>query len=554
MLRPKWAHYARSTKVIDFVPSGTEQHSVIDSQAPLTVVLGGAGTGKTTCALAAARAHVERLHSNQDGRALFLSFSRASVSRIADRGRGILGKSQDFIEISTFHALSFAIIRKFGTLIGHPRATLTSPAEHLINPNSDALGYEDLLPLAIKIMDSSPVVLRHLQDRWGLVIVDEFQDTGDLQQEILSRISAHARTILLGDPNQCIYTFLRRQGVRHERIREACHRAGSENTIELPPASHRDPSGVIPAVASAIMRRQFDSEAISTAVETGRLIVHGGITEIDEVNVLTGWVTDLHAEGQSVAVFSHHNDILATLSDGLLQNSIDHEIVGLSDTLSAALVAQVEMLKFSIEETTWNKVLNKLAVFVTSSVRGGRVPQLANHIIEDTGTQVRREKIKTLRDNLTDKSLDKSINLAENAHSSIDLPNKINAWAHATTILRSIRARAIYTLGPQATEKEMVSFISNTSQETTYSLLTDIMEKPQNIHLMNLYQTKGREADATVVVLRSNDFFGYENREPFAETSRLMYVVFSRARKKIVVLLVGSGLPPVIAPLARLAQ
>lgn len=538
----------------NFVPAGGEQYSVINTQAPLTVVLGGAGTGKTTCALAAARAHVERLHSHQDAKVLFLSFSRASVRRIADRGRDLLGKSQDFIEISTFHALAFGIVRKFGSLIGNPCATLTSPADHLINPDSDALGYEDLIPLAIEIMETSPAVLRHLQNRWSLVIVDEFQDTGDLQQEFLSRISVNARTILLGDPNQCIYTFLRRQGVRHERIREACHRAGRENTIEFPAASHRDPSGVIPAVASAIMRRQFDSESISTAIETGRLIVQSGISEIDEVNTLSQWVTDLHTEGQSVAVFSHHNDILAALSDGLLQNSIEHEIVGLSDALAASLMAQVEMLKFAIGETTWNKVLNKLAVFVASAVRGGKIPQLAYHILKGTGTYELRENITTLHDNLTNENLGKSIDIAANAHISIGLPNKISAWTHAATILRPIRARAVYTLGSQATEKEIVRFISNASLETTYGLLTDISEKPQDIHLMNLYQTKGREADATVVILRRDDFFGYENREPFTETSRLMYVVFSRARKKIVVLLVGSGLPPVIAPFAALAQ
>jgi len=69
---------------------------------------------------------------------------------------------------------------------------------------------------------------------------------------------------------------------------------------------------------------------------------------------------------------------------------------------------------------------------------------------------------------------------------------------------------------------------------------------------MGLYQTKGREADATVVVLRNGDFYGAE-RHPFPVGSRLLYVVLTRARHKTILLLFGSGLPALVAPLASLA-
>ena len=70
---------------------------------------------------------------------------------------------------------------------------------------------------------------------------------------------------------------------------------------------------------------------------------------------------------------------------------------------------------------------------------------------------------------------------------------------------------------------------------------------------MGLYQTKGREADATVIVLRSNDFYGPERYEPFESGSRLLYVVLTRARQKTVVLLLGENIRPLIAPLAKLS-
>ena len=535
-----------------FEPSGPEQRGVIETEAPLTVVLGGAGTGKTTCALVAARAHLERPATRPNDRALFLSFSRASVSRIADRGQGILGPTSERVEVSTFHALAFGIVRRFGSLVGHRRVTLTSPAEHRINPDSAALGYGDLIPLAIQIMDAAPAVRKHLQSRWGLVVVDEFQDIGDMQEALLSRIAKNSRVILLGDPNQCIYTFLKSDGVRLERIREACDRAGEDDTIELPETSHRDPTGIIPAMASAIMRREFDSEAITIALDTERLVICSGIDESDEAEAVARWVRGLHGDGSSVAVFSHHNDMLAALSDGLTQEGIEHEIAGLSDALAAALVAQGEMLRFSVGLAAWDDVLNALAVFVASAVRGNRTPDLAQHLLNGRGAVTLRTRVEALRAGLADSDLDGALRLSAEANDAIGLPSKSSAWAQAAAFLRPMRARALRLLDRGASEQAAVRLMSTAAREATYGVLTEVAEDRHEVQLMNLYQTKGREADSTVVVLRSGDFFGYE-QEPFTTTSRLLYVVFSRARKKIVVLLVGSGLPPAVAPLGHLA-
>jgi DNA helicase-2/ATP-dependent DNA helicase PcrA len=66
---------------------------------------------------------------------------------------------------------------------------------------------------------------------------------------------------------------------------------------------------------------------------------------------------------------------------------------------------------------------------------------------------------------------------------------------------------------------------------------------------MGLCQSKGRETDATIVVLRRNDYYGPES-EPMPVGSRLLYVVLTRARRKTIVLTLGSPLPPLIYPLS----
>ena len=48
---------------------------------------------------------------------------------------------------------------------------------------------------------------------------------------------------------------------------------------------------------------------------------------------------------------------------------------------------------------------------------------------------------------------------------------------------------------------------------------------------MNLHQTKGREADKTILLLGSDEYHGSE-AEPFPNGSRLLYVVMTRARQQ----------------------
>lgn len=537
-----------------FIAQNFEQSRVVNTQANLTVVLGGAGVGKTTSALAAAHDHLVRVENTKPhDRVLFLSFSRSSVARIASRMHTILGPRSAQVDIMTFHSLAFSIVRRFGGLVGHGDAVLVSPAREKLGLAQHEIGYGRLIPLALEIAQAAPSVAEHLRTRWGLVIVDEFQDTGDAQQELLELIAQDSRMILLGDPNQCIYSFLAADGVRVERIHEACSAAGEENTIVLPDTSFRDPSGVIPALANAIRARQFDAEAIITAITAGRLNVRKGIALADETKEVALIIHALRSEGLGVAVFTHHNDMLATLSDALEAEGIEHEITGLSDALAAALDAQTTMMRFCFNDATWQDVLETLAVFLTSAQRGQRVPVLASQVLNGSGPQALQSRLELLRARLAEvTSVEEALAEAGKAHEVLGLPQKSGAWQQGSVLLAVMRARAT-RMSRDCNPTKIIAAICAEAREAGYAALTDSVLTPRGVQLMNLYQTKGREADATVVVLREGDFMGKES-EPFPATSRLLYVVFSRARQRIIVLLVGNRLHAAVAPLARLAE
>ena len=134
--------------------------------------------------------------------------------------------------------------------------------------------------------------------RWGLVICDEVQDTSTQQWDLL-RLLATRKFVLLGDPRQMIYTFVK--GVSPHQFQQV--REWVDKEVLLLPSSHRDPSGVIPSVAEAVRVRDFKHEAVLEAIRTGRLYIHFGV-DGDDYNVLASEIDKARKMGSRDVVFS----------------------------------------------------------------------------------------------------------------------------------------------------------------------------------------------------------------------------------------------------------
>lgn len=528
------------------------QQEVIDARDPVLLVLGGAGTGKTSTAAAAVRASLEDA-GGQPARALFLSFSRAAVAQVLDRTADILGPYKERVEITTYHAFAWSLIERFGSAVGLSEPAMATEAELKLFQPSGAIRYKDMIPLARRLC-RVPAIAAHLRSRWSVIVCDEFQDTDAGQFQLLTEIRGGARLLLLGDPNQCIYSSLPDAvGVGPERLAAALAMPGARQ-VTLPEASHRDPTGVLPAAASAIRVRDFGHDAVTAAVASGRLQVRAGLDAAHEAAVVADVVRELRAVGHTVGVFSHHVDSTTILSDHLQQSGVEHEIIGLPESVTAALDAQHAMVAFAGGTTSWDEVRASLAIFVTSTERGKYAPELARMLVGAGPGMLPvtlGRRLDQLRTGLADAGIAGAADLAAQAHRSLGLTRGERQWRRASRLLRPLVTRS----ARRATRAEgALSLLDRAVGQQRASLLTYATDAdPVPVQLMGLYQTKGREADATVVVLRSGDFYGTE-RPPFPVGSRLLYVVLTRARHKTIVLLFGSGLPALVAPLANLAS
>lgn len=517
-----------------------EQHAVITTDARVAVVIGGAGAGKTTTAAAAAG---RRLADNEQLRAevgaqtrpgtapafppiqrvLFVSFSRTAVGQILDRASGVLGPHQNMVDVVTFHGLAWRILNDFGRFYGyaHP-LRVQSSAETGLSVNFPGLTYGDLIPAATALLQV-PAVADYYGRRYGTIICDEFQDTSDAEWTFIQTIAPAAQRILLGDPNQCIYAGMKNIDP-HARVAEAAVLPGAIQ-FDLPPLSHRDPSGVLPAAALAAMERRFNDPAIAHAINTGRIVLHH-VPDGDLASGVAAVVADERAAKRSVSIFTHTNAATAELSTELTAAGVSHEQVGFAEAFGDALQAQFAFLRWALSGEPGARVA--LAVYVRSISRGNREKQVAEAIVSKSMPAF-ETKLKAFAGQLRSAAgptpdYNDMLGQLADIHQFLSLPRGEDTWLLANhQLLRALRAL------------EVGGTLSDVGQEVedlrVRTLVGFRAPRTKPVQVMNLHQTKGREADATVLMLHPDEYHGPES-EPYPTGSRLLYVCLTRARER----------------------
>lgn len=204
----------------------TEEKRQLLATTGHVLVRGGAGSGKTTIALVKAGMDLDEGRLGAAGSALFLSFARATVARVAEQATATIASNQlQRIEINTYHGFAWTILKSHGYLLcARPSVRLLLPTEardrlaglegeaRLTRQqqlfDEDGLVSFDFFPtLLVELFTRLPVLADAYARAYPLIIVDEFQDTNAAEWAMISTLGQRSRLIALGDPKQRIYDF-----------------------------------------------------------------------------------------------------------------------------------------------------------------------------------------------------------------------------------------------------------------------------------------------------------------------------------------------------------
>ena len=528
------------------------QLEAVQATEPTVLVTGGAGTGKTTTALWAAREHLQRAEATQAERVLFVTFSRTAVGQIASRARAAGSGLNHRIEVHTFHSLAYRLLRAFGRYAGRGKDPLEVESiarSKLLGHDRSRLSYDDLLPGALELLANASIA-KLVAQRWTLIICDEFQDTSNEQWRLLRALGSGGRLLVLADPHQMIYGFIDTVGA--QRLVQT--RQIADRVVELEEASHRDPSGVIPAMAAAVRRREFTHPAIAAAVESGRMVVRQCSDSATPDTVADEIRNQRRLRRRIIGVYETTNAAVGQLGAELGERGLDYTLIGLPEAHGEALLTMSELVAFAFGTRDWPEVELQLGVFLTSVTRGDTAPELARQLAGRPGMRdVVRERLSKLSDALraNNHDVDDLIALAVDAWPELRIAGGVAAWRRASVTFGAV-ARRVLSLRLSDDERAD-ALITACRQLHLESVITSDAPLLSSIQLMNFHQAKGREADAVVLVYREGGWVTRrQSGEPFAAESRVLYVALTRARDAVTLVLPPDP-HPLIAPLAVFA-
>ena len=202
-----------------------------------------------------------------------------------------------------------------------------------------------------------------------------------------------------------------------------------------------------------------------------------------------------------------------------------HEQVGFTEAFGDGLLAQFMLLRWALTHKAGGR--DALAVYLKSVSRGWDAEAQANAIRAKTNPSFERA-IKSVTADLhahatPDLNLDGLHEVLRSAHQRLGFPRGGEAWDLANAHLR--RSARVLAAGGD------IEAVALEVERVRVNALVGFMNgRAKPVQVMNLHQTKGREADATVLLLQEDEYHGRES-EPFPTCSRLLYVCLTRARE-----------------------
>ena len=241
-----------------------QYEAVTHGEGPLLVVA-GAGSGKTRV-LTHRIAHLIEEHRVSPFEILAITFTNKAAGEMKERIGKLVGPVAEKMWISTFHSACVRILRRDAQRLGYPSAfTIYDQADAVrltgyvirdlnIDPKrfpprsvhatisaaknegldaeeyterasviherkiadvfteyqarllkAGAMDFDDLLGVTVDLLRREPEVLEHYQRRFGNVLVDEYQDTNPVQNDLVMLLGEdHRNVCVVGDLDQCL--------------------------------------------------------------------------------------------------------------------------------------------------------------------------------------------------------------------------------------------------------------------------------------------------------------------------------------------------------------
>lgn len=195
---------------------------------------------------------------------------------------------------------------------------------------SQAVDFDDLLLETFHLLDLDEALTLQLQNQWKHILIDEFQDTNQIQFKLMEKLINSERNIcVVGDDDQSIYAW---RGAQIENILNFDKKFQGCKVIKLE-QNYRSTSNILNAAGAVIAKNQYrHAKTIWTEQGPGPKIKVANLEDDrKEAQHVVNCIRSLILEGmpgREIAVLYRVNSISRVFEEECLRQRIPYKIVG----------------------------------------------------------------------------------------------------------------------------------------------------------------------------------------------------------------------------------
>ena len=190
--------------------------------------------------------------------------------------------------------------------------------------------FGELLLRSLELLRDNPALLAHYRERFGHVMVDEFQDTNTLQYAWLKLITGQQTpTTVVGDDDQSIYGW---RGAQVENISRFENEFTQVKTVRLE-QNYRSTSAILDA-ANALISHNSERMGKKLWTDGARgepISVYAGFNDLEEARFIVDTLKERTAAGlnrRDVAILYRSNAQSRLLEETLIRQHVPYRIYG----------------------------------------------------------------------------------------------------------------------------------------------------------------------------------------------------------------------------------
>ncbi len=365
------------------------QHAAVTTEAKNTLVLAGAGSGKTRVLVSRIAWLIEHKHCSPHA-ILAVTFTNKAANEMKSRLQTLLPIPLQGLWVGTFHGLCQRLLRRhyeqanllqqFHILDSDDQARMikrviaslqlseeqwpVKQAQNFINTQKDeglrpaqvqvlsygssrtlvniykayeqacqtagVVDFAELLLRTYELLGNHPDLLQHYQQRFQAILVDEFQDTNTIQYSWIRLLTDnHTSVMVVGDDDQSIYGW---RGAKVENIHQFSRDFPATRIIRLE-QNYRSTATILEAANSLITNNtsRMGKELWTSGLSGEKIVLYSAFNELDEARFVSDRIALAINNGvrpDDIAILYRSNAQSRVVEETLLRAGIAYRIHG----------------------------------------------------------------------------------------------------------------------------------------------------------------------------------------------------------------------------------